>query len=219
MHPPPPVPPLKHHSSRLLPKKSTSGLAEASSSATRLVPKKSKRRLLGSLGNALPFKENARGNDFSDVVRRVAAGNGSSSSPMGSAKLKGGFEIYVDPSADPDMSDIMVVKKQKSRAALDDMGWGPTNANGSSGRGVLGEVTNGSSSDLLSKKEKEGGGMLKVKVDEDKKWWSIGRGRKDSKDERKVKEKEKENAARSRASCKSPTASQIPSSCSEMRHL
>lgn len=140
---------------------------------------------------------------------------------MGSAKLKGGFEIYVDPSADPDMSDIMVVKKQKSRAALNDMGWGPTNADGSSGRGVLGEVTNGSSSNLLLKKEKEkeGGGMLKVKVDEDKKWWSIGRGRKDSKDERKVKEKEKENGARSRASCKSPTVPQIPSSCSEMCHL
>lgn len=194
LSPPAPPVPLKKRPSRLLPKTSSIALNDASSSsATRLVPKKSKRRLLGSLGNALPNKENARGKDFSDVIRRVAPGNASQAS-FGSAQLRGGFDIYVDPSADPDIGDILVVKKQKSRAALNSMGWGPATTASTTGstRGVLGEVTNSVVSEE-PRKEKEGGGPLsKVKADEERKWWSIGRGRKESKDER--KEKEKENA-------------------------
>lgn len=201
--PPPPVPKLKHSTSRLLPKRSNNGLRNennppSSTTTKRLIPKKSKLGLLSS-------KETARSKDLSDVVRRVTATNGSQASLVGSSKLKGGFEIYVDPSVDSELGDILVVKKQKSRAALDDMGWGPAaaNANAPASKGVLGEVTN-TSKNSSGKKEKEkekDGGLLKVKVDEERKWWSIGRGRKDSKEEK--KNKEKENAAsKSRASCK-----------------
>ncbi|KAF6741921.1 hypothetical protein DFP72DRAFT_1110853, partial [Ephemerocybe angulata] len=165
MPPPPPIP--KHHltssssSSRLRPK------------ATRLVPKKSKLRMLGSLGRD---KQDKR--DFSDVVRRVA----------GSSKLslRGGFEIYVEPAGDPEMEDVVVVKKGRGRGALEGVGWGPkTSASASTGR-VLGDVdmnTNGGG-------KKEGG--LKVKGEEGGKWWSIGRGRRDSKEDKKEKAREKD---------------------------
>ncbi|KAH7905000.1 hypothetical protein BJ138DRAFT_1118875, partial [Hygrophoropsis aurantiaca] len=130
----------------------------------RLVPKKSK---LGLLVNT---KE--RGQDFSDVMRRVGAS---------STGNNGSFEIYVDPTNDPDIGEILMVKKKKSRAGLDGMRWG-----------TLGEVTNVPTVTKKEKKEssKENAkdGLLKVKVDEKEKWWSIGRGRKDS------KEKEKERA-------------------------
>ncbi|KAJ3528411.1 hypothetical protein NMY22_g9426 [Coprinellus aureogranulatus] len=210
MPPPSPSPLLtkRKSSSKLLPKASSNALrndASATPKPTRLVPKKSKRRLLGSLGNALPTKdkENGRGKDFSDVIRRVASGTQNAAqggSLVGSAKLKGGFDIYVDPAADPDMGDILVVKKQKSRAALNDMGWGPI-AGASETRGVLGEVTNNSSSGTVNgggKKEKEAVGPLaKVKLDDERKWWSIGRGRKE------VKEV-KENVAKERSSSPTP---------------
>jgi hypothetical protein len=199
--PPPPVPKLKHSTSRLLPKRSNNGLRNennppSSTTTKRLIPKKSKLGLLSS-------KETARSKDLSDVVRRVTATNGSQASLVGSSKLKGGFEIYVDPSVDSELGDILVVKKQKSRAALDDMGWGPAaaNANAPASKGVLGEVTNTSKNSSGKKEKEKDGGLLKVKVDEERKWWSIGRGRKDSKEEK--KNKEKENAAsKSRASCK-----------------
>lgn len=192
--PPPTAAPLKKKPSKLVPKASKTALSDASSSgAARLAPKKSKRRLLGSLGSALPNsnKENARGKDFSDVIRRVASGNASQQSLVGSAKLRGGFDIYVDPSADPEMSDILVVKKQKSRAALNSMGWGPAGVNVS--RDALGEVTNHGhevrEKEVKGKEVKEGSGTLsKVKGEEDRKWWSIGRGRKELKDEKKEKE-------------------------------
>ncbi|KZT25561.1 hypothetical protein NEOLEDRAFT_1178340 [Neolentinus lepideus HHB14362 ss-1] len=126
----------------------------------RLIPKKSR---LGILTGGAKPKE--RGNDLSDVVRRVG-GSGSAG--------RGGFEIYVDPTDDPDLEDIVVVKKKKSRAALDGIRWGP---------GALGDVTNTT----------ETGGGMKEKGDRgDKdKWWTIGRGRKDSKE--KVKGKAIEN--------------------------
>ncbi|KAF8839757.1 hypothetical protein BDN67DRAFT_736710 [Paxillus ammoniavirescens] len=135
-------------------------------SRKRLVPKKSKLGLLVSCST----KE--RNQDFSDVVRRVGGGfvgNGS-----------GGFEIYVDPANDPDIGEILMVKKKKSRVALDGMQWG-----------TLGEVTNVPSvakpKEKGGKKDKEN--LLKVKVDENQKWWSIGRGRKDSKEKEKDKER------------------------------
>ncbi|KIK98105.1 hypothetical protein PAXRUDRAFT_725108 [Paxillus rubicundulus Ve08.2h10] len=139
-------------------------IAGGQASRKRLVPKKSKLGLLASCS----AKE--RNQDFSDVVRRVGVESVGSGS--------GGFEIYVDPANDPDIGEILMVKKKKSRVALDGMQWG-----------TLGEVTNVPSvakpKEKGGKKEKEN--LLKVKVDENQKWWSIGRGRKDS------KEKEKEN--------------------------
>lgn len=127
----------------------------------RLIPKKSKLGLLGSSSS-----RGEREQDFSDLTRRVGAAVQSGT----------GFEIYVDPAEDPDIGDILLVRKKKSRAALDGMTWG-----------TLGEITNVPSvtkpkenKEKSGKKEKEG--LLKVKVDENQKWWSIGRGRKDSKE-------------------------------------
>ncbi|KAG6330873.1 hypothetical protein ID866_8216 [Astraeus odoratus] len=132
------------------------------SSRKRLVPKKSKLGLLGST-------KVERDHDLSDVVRRVG----------GSVQSANGFEIYVDPTDDPEIGEILLVKKKKSRAALNGMDWG-----------TLGEVTNvppvTKPKEKGTKKEKDG--LLKVKVDENQKWWSIGRSRKDS------KEKDKERA-------------------------
>ncbi|KAG0697268.1 hypothetical protein DFH29DRAFT_160061 [Suillus ampliporus] len=131
----------------------------SSSDATprrRLVPKKSKLGILSS-----------RETDLSDVVRRVGA---STSSRNGSA----GIEIYVDPTDDPEIEEIVVVKKKKSRVALDGMRWGP----------ALGEVTNVPHAKEKEKKErkKDKENTLKVKVDEKSGWWTIGRGKKDSKE-------------------------------------
>ena len=93
-----------------------------------------------------------------------------------------------------------MVKRKKSRAALDGMHWGP-----------LGEVTNipaSSSSSVQNDNAKEAtvtrplqpSAALKLKGEEKDKWWSIGRGRKDSKD-KSVKEG-KENKEGARAKCK-----------------
>lgn len=148
----------------IAPKPTTTG----ETSRKRLVPKKSKLSLLGSSAAA-----RARERDFSDVVRRVqgaSVNNGSN-----------GFEIYVDPANDPDIGDILMVKKKKSRLGLDGMQWG-----------TLGEVTNVPS--VVVKPKEKGGkkeNLLKVKVDENQKWWSIGRGRKDSKEKDKGKDKER----------------------------
>ena len=143
----------------------------------KLVPKKSKLSILGMGGGGREKdKDKGRGRDLSDVARRIGA------SP---ASLRGGFEIYVDPTVDPDIGEIVMVKKQKSRVALNGMSWG-----------ALGEVTNvpevaneqvSKGKPLAIAKGKENPALLKVKVEEERKWWSIGRGRKDS------KEKEKEN--------------------------
>jgi serine/arginine repetitive matrix protein 2 len=146
----------------IAPKPSTNG----ETSRKRLVPKKSKLGLLGS------SSAKAREEDFSDVVRRVRGAsvqNGSN-----------GFEIYVDPANDPDIGEILMVKKKKSRLALDGLQWG-----------TLGEVTN---VPAVTKPKEKGGkkeSSLKVKVDENQKWWSIGRGRKDSKEKDKGKDKER----------------------------
>jgi len=100
----------------------------------------------------------------------------------------GGFEIYINPADDPEIGEILLFKK-KSCAALNGMSWG-----------TLGEVTNvllitkpKESKEKGGKKEKEG--LLKVKMDENQKWWNLGRGRKDSKEKEKDKEK-------NRAKCK-----------------
>ncbi|KAF8959872.1 hypothetical protein BDZ97DRAFT_1666634 [Flammula alnicola] len=129
--------------------------AEADPARRRLVPKKSKLSILG-VGRD---KEKERGKDFSDVIRRVGADYASS---------KGGIEIYVDPTIDPDIGEIVMVKKKKSRVALDGMAW---SAN---------DVTN-----VPKVTPKEAPTLLKVKTEEKEKWWSIGRGRKDSKEKTK----------------------------------
>lgn len=129
----------------------------------RVVPKKSKLGLLGTKDKKI---------DFSDVVRRVGVDDSSAG--------RGGYDIYVDQTDDPDIGEILVVRKKKSRAGLNEVEWGP-----------LGEVTN------VPKEKERKESLLKVKGEENKdKWWTIGRGRKDSKE----KAKDKENA-KSRAKC------------------
>ncbi|CAL1710495.1 unnamed protein product [Somion occarium] len=145
----------------------------------RLVPKKSK---LGLLGGNNKAKDKAN-KDFSDVVRRVGGG---------STNGRGGFEIYVDQADDPDLGEILVVKKKKSRLGLDGMKWG-----------ALGETTNipVTSSSQPEKKALPSENLLKVKGDDSQKWWSIGRGRKDS------KEKAKENKPQAPPRSKTPEPS------------
>ncbi|KAG2030786.1 hypothetical protein BDR03DRAFT_161432 [Suillus americanus] len=131
----------------------------SSSDATprrRLVPKKSKLGLLSS-----------READLSDVVRRVGARDSNKNASTG-------LEIYVDPMLDPEIGEIVVVKKKKSRMALDGMRWGP----------ALGEVTNVPHVKEKEKKEKKKDkeNTTKVKVDEKSGWWTIGKGKKDSKE-------------------------------------
>ena len=124
----------------------------------KLVPKKSK---LGLLGVASKAKDKAS-KDVADVARRVTGGTASTG--------RGGFEIYVDHAEDPDIGEIVVVKKRKSRLGLDGMKWG-----------ALGEVTNVPPAARKEEKEKKTNApveyLLKPKADENQKWWSIGRGR------------------------------------------
>ncbi|KAI0635339.1 hypothetical protein C8Q77DRAFT_1054820 [Trametes polyzona] len=137
----------------------------------RIVPKKSKLGLLG--GSKTKEKANK---DFSDVVRRVGGAPSTGRS---------GFEIYVDQNDDPELGEIVVVKKKKSRLGLDGMKWG-----------TLGEVTNVPSAPK-DQKSAPADNLLKVKGDENQKWWSIGRGRKDSKSKDK-EQKEQKPPARSK---------------------
>ncbi|KAJ3912172.1 hypothetical protein F5877DRAFT_85099 [Lentinula edodes] len=114
----------------------------------RLVPKKSK---LGLLGGGSEDRQKDRGKDLSDVVRRVGGGS--------TSQRAGGFEIYVDPT-DPEIGEIVMIKKKKSRAGLDGLRWGS-------------------------------GGVTKVKAEEKEKWWTLGRGRKDSKEKERERVREK----------------------------
>ncbi|OSC98903.1 hypothetical protein PYCCODRAFT_1470720 [Trametes coccinea BRFM310] len=141
---------------------------DANAPKKRLVPKKSKLGLLG--GGKNKDKSNK---DFSDIARRVGSAPSTG---------RGGFEIYVDQNDDPELAEIVVVKKKKSRLALDGMKWG-----------TLGEVTNVPAAPK-EQKSAPSDNLLKVKGDENQKWWSIGRGRKDSKG----KDKEQKAPARSK---------------------
>ena len=133
----------------------------------RLVPKKSKLGLLVS-GKRSRTPEN---NDLSDVVRRVGVKTATDS------VAKSGFEIYVDPTAQSEVGEVFMVKKKKSRAALSALKWG-----------TLAEVTNSAPS-------KDSTRGVRLKNEDKDKWWSIGRGRKDSKD---MKIIEKENLRKNR---------------------
>ncbi|EIN05384.1 hypothetical protein PUNSTDRAFT_127845 [Punctularia strigosozonata HHB-11173 SS5] len=159
----------------------------------RLVPKKSKLSLLANVGAK---KDKSR--DLSDVVRRVGA------DVQGSASARGGFEIYVDPTDDPDMGEIVMIKRQKSRRALNGMMWGND--------GALGEVTNVPKASKEKGKEKEKENKpatatekLKPGDSGSQKWWSIGRGRKDSKEKGSENEKEKTKEKKAKRS-KTPDA-------------
>lgn len=127
---------------------------ETAASRKRLVPKKSKLSMLG-VGNPRDNqKEKTR--DFSDVVRRVGGNTNSA---------RGGYEIHVDPAVELDNAEVVLVKKKKSRGTLGALGWG----------GPMAEITNAPKVSKAEEKEK------KQKEEKDK-WWTIGRGRKDSKD-------------------------------------
>ncbi|KAL6299475.1 hypothetical protein BKA93DRAFT_870647 [Sparassis latifolia] len=143
--------------------------ADSEAPRKRLVPKKSKLGLLGS------GKTKERVNkDLSDVVRRIGGTTSTGRS---------GFEIYVDHNEDPEIGEIVVVKKKKSRLGLDGMTWG-----------ALGEVTNIPAAKEQKPKPAPVENLLKVKGDENQKWWSIGRGRKDSKEKAKAKESERQKS-------------------------
>jgi hypothetical protein len=158
-------------------------LTTSNASRKRLVPKKSKLGLLGAVkGN----KERSQ-TDFSDVVRRIG----------GTASAgQGGYEIYVDHTEDPDLEEIVLVKRKKSRLGLDAVAWGP--GEGNTGNALKPKASgNGlkpkSSTNILKPKSKDKENsvrakpveyLLKPKADENQKWWSIGRGRKDSKEQK-----------------------------------
>jgi hypothetical protein len=158
-------------------------LTTSNASRKRLVPKKSKLGLLGAVkGN----KERSQ-NDFSDVVRRIGG--------ITSAG-QGGYEIYVDHTEDPDMEEIVLVKKKKSRLGLDAVAWGAGEENAGTALKLKGSenVLKPKQSSSIPKpksKDKENSikakpveYLLKPKSDEGQKWWSIGRGRKDSKEQK-----------------------------------
>jgi hypothetical protein len=115
-----------------------------------LHPKKSKLDLLAG---------SQRNDEFSDITCR-----------LGLANPPNGSDIYVDPTYDPDIGDIIVVKKEKACSELDSIRW------------ALGDKTNagGPSSEEKEKTGKEKKG--KSKGEEKERWWMIGQGRKDSKE-------------------------------------
>ncbi|KZV76755.1 hypothetical protein PENSPDRAFT_342582 [Peniophora sp. CONT] len=98
-------------------------------------------------------KTKERGRDMSDMVRRVGGTN----------STRGGFEIYVDPAPEPEAGEVLMIQKKKSRGGLNALGWGG-NGNG------LSDTTN------------TAGLKPKNDVKEKEKWWSIGRGKKETKD-------------------------------------
>jgi serine/arginine repetitive matrix protein 2 len=147
---------VSHTSSPLAPR------TELETGRRKVVPKKSK---LGILGGSSKLKTRAQ--DMSDIVRRVGG------DANGSGSNRAGFDIYVDPKADSEPASVVLVKKKKSRGALNALGWGNTlseSTNVPRRRGEKAEKT----------KEKEEG------VKEKEKWWSIGRERRVSKDGKKL---------------------------------
>ena len=91
-------------------------LTTSNASRKRLVPKKSK---LGLLGAGKGDKERSQ-NDFSDVVQCI---EGTTSAGQD------GYKIYVDHTEDPDLEEIVLVKRRKSHVGLDAVTWGPDEGN------------------------------------------------------------------------------------------
>jgi hypothetical protein len=101
---------------------------------------------------------------------------------------KGAFDIYVDPEMDPDIGEILVIRKRPSkiRGGLGDVGWGVNVDDVPPVPKLVGldEKTNLNLGVKPKGDEKEGG---------KERWWTIGRGRKDSKEKEETKKKGKEN--------------------------
>lgn len=181
-------------------------LTTSNASRKRLVPKKSK---LGLLGAVKTNKERSQ-SDFSDVVRRIG----------GTASAgRGGYEIYVDHTEDPDLEEIVLIKRKKSRLGLDAVAWGPgeentdnvlkpkASANALKPKTSENVLKPKPSTNILKSRSKDKENsvrakpvehLLKPKVDENQKWWSIGRGRRDSKEQKEP----------FRSKCKNPFTSQ-----------
>lgn len=162
-------------------------LTTSNASRKRLVPKKSKLGLLGAVkGN----KDRSQ-NTFSDIARHTG---GTTSAGQG------GYEIYVDQTEDPDLEEVVLIKKKKSRLGLDAVTWGPGENMSNVLKPSANTLKSKASENILKpklsanipkprSKDKENSvrakpveHLLKVKSDEGQKWWSIGRGRKDSKE-------------------------------------
>ena len=128
----------------------------------RLVPKKSKLSLLGGKP-----KEKAKEN--------LEPGHEQTGRSSSSGRS---FDIYVDPTDDPDIGEIIVVRKKKSRGALDEVQWSPA---------PLGDKTNFNpapaqpKTEVPKEKEKFVPSIFKSKNDDKEKdkdkWWSIGRSK------------------------------------------
>ncbi|KAH8836085.1 hypothetical protein DL96DRAFT_107990 [Flagelloscypha sp. PMI_526] len=149
-------------------------LSDDSKKSKRLVPKKSK--LFATTTDQISRKKSR---DLSDVVRRVGGGSSSTLNLLNvpdhgrenSLSLaRRGFEIYVDTQQDEEDMEVVVVKKIKSRGGLRGL-FGDEG----SGRSPLGDATNTAN----APKEK------------DNKWWTMGKGKRDSKE--KDKEKRSKN--------------------------
>ncbi|KAF5333935.1 hypothetical protein D9758_018162 [Tetrapyrgos nigripes] len=112
----------------------------------RLVPKKSKLGLLGVGSSKEKDKESQRGKDLSDVVRRVGA----------SSSSRRGFDIYVDPADDPEIGEILMVKKKKSRAGFGwyEMGYGRRRSRGSN-EYTVGYATSGSYAQAQGRRKRQ----------------------------------------------------------------
>ncbi|KAH9029382.1 hypothetical protein EDB84DRAFT_1439362 [Lactarius hengduanensis] len=89
--------------------------------------------------------------------------------------LKSMLTQYLSLTTAPD--EVLMVKKKKSRASLSALKWG-----------ALGEVTN-------SAQTRDTTQTVRLKNEDKEKWWTIGRGRKDSKDKRVVEKDARMNAA------------------------
>lgn len=171
-----PIPSRSRETSVLAPK-------PQSDSRKRLVPKKSKLSLL--VGN----KRSDKGKDLSDVARRVGV------SPSSAGRS---FDIYVDPADDPDIGEIVVLKKKKSRGGLNELRWAALEdvANAA-------EETEVAEVKTIMKKPDPLTTMPSAKSDEKDKWWTLGRRRRDSKD---LKFKGKENSlGRAKTMARRPT--------------
>lgn len=151
----------------------SSSLAPSAAQRKRLVPKKSKLSLLNG-----PKARETKQSDLSDIARRVG---------VSSASARGGFDIYVDPSEDPEMGEIVMIKKKKSRAGLDGVFGDASNRHPA----PLQESTNApapvptglpqpkkTSLGPMSLLKRSTGAASMLKSDEEnQKWWSLSRGK------------------------------------------
>jgi len=117
---------------------------------------------------------------------------------------RGGCEVRVDRTEDPSLEGIVLVEGKKSRLGLDAVTWGPSEESmgnvlrsGATARALGPKASESvfkprSFANVLepSSKDKESSvrtnpveRLLEPRADESRKWWSIGRGRKDSEEQ------------------------------------